>query len=523
MKIKLFSGVIALTLSALTVSAQDPIDIFNISQTQFSSLTARSAAMGGAFTSLGADGASASINPAGIGMYRTNDVGMTGSVLVSKANSTTTGPLGNYNSSDSRTVVPLNNITAMFNVYNSSVGGVRAINIGFAYNQLQNYSYRQYTTGNYDQTSMADMFAANLYNINPKDIRSSDWDPMGVYRDASTSLWSGMMAYNTGLLYVNNNQPYRYALSGDGGGTLYNGDEVYPEYYNNNFGRKGDYAFSLGFNLIDKIYIGATLAFQDYQYSKYQMYTEYANVDYNNGDLDLFDYSQQLTTEGNGFSFKFGMTAELFKGFKIAAAVHAPTIYNIKEEYYADMTSYFTSGNPKSLSASTPYNLAEYKVHTPTVFLAGASYTIGKSAIISVDYDRTFYNKMKVTDGLGKAGQQSLNSEIESNYQAVNNIRAGAEVRFGGIGYARAGYAYYGNPLKNQLNSENAWHNISGGIGIRMASFYCDLTYVNMQSKTSPQYFFYQDYGNNDIISSSQTFTNKLMRHSIMLSLGSKF
>ncbi|MEG1648776.1 MAG: hypothetical protein RR277_02685, partial [Rikenellaceae bacterium] len=515
MKIKLFSIISLLSLGAYTASAQDPIDIFNVSQTNFSSYTARSAAMGGAFTALGADGASASINPAGIGMYRTNDIGMTGSVLAIKANSTTSGALGNYQSSAKETTVPLNNITAMFNVYNSKSGSVRAINIGFAYNQMQNYSYKQYTTGNFTQGSMADLFAAKLYDVNPKDILSSSSDPLGVYREASASFWGPMMAYNTGLLYVTNDQPYKYTLSSGDNGTLFLGDEVYPELSYNNTGRKGDYAFTAGFNLIDKIYIGATLAYQDYQYSKYQLYSEFANVKNNAGDLDLYDYSQQLTTTGDGFSFKFGITAEPIKGLKLAVAVHAPTIYNIKDEYYADMTSYFTSGSVRSLSASTPYFLSEYKVHTPTVFLAGISYVLGKTAIVSFDYDRTFYNKMKVANGLGQAGRQSLNASIADNYQAVNNFRAGAEFRFLGVGYLRAGYAYYGNPLKNESSTENVWHNISGGIGVKAGVFYCDLTYVNMHTKTSPQYFYHEDFGNNNVIKSDQIFSNKITRHSI--------
>lgn len=39
--------------------------------------TARSMALGGAFTSLGADLASMSINPAGLGMYRRNEIALT--------------------------------------------------------------------------------------------------------------------------------------------------------------------------------------------------------------------------------------------------------------------------------------------------------------------------------------------------------------------------------------------------------------------------------------------------------------
>ena len=49
-----------------------PSDLFELSQTTFSLGTARSMAMAGAFTSLGADLTSMAINPAGLGMYRHN-------------------------------------------------------------------------------------------------------------------------------------------------------------------------------------------------------------------------------------------------------------------------------------------------------------------------------------------------------------------------------------------------------------------------------------------------------------------
>ena len=51
-----------------------PSDLFELSQTTFSLGTARSMAMAGAFTSLGADLTSMAINPAGLGMYRRDHV-----------------------------------------------------------------------------------------------------------------------------------------------------------------------------------------------------------------------------------------------------------------------------------------------------------------------------------------------------------------------------------------------------------------------------------------------------------------
>ena len=54
-----------------------PADLLGLSQTQFNFGTARAMAMAGAFTSLGADASSMAINPAGLGMYRKNEVTFT--------------------------------------------------------------------------------------------------------------------------------------------------------------------------------------------------------------------------------------------------------------------------------------------------------------------------------------------------------------------------------------------------------------------------------------------------------------
>ena len=54
-----------------------PGDMVELSQTQFNFGTARAMAMAGAFTSLGADLSSMSINPAGLGMYRHSDISIT--------------------------------------------------------------------------------------------------------------------------------------------------------------------------------------------------------------------------------------------------------------------------------------------------------------------------------------------------------------------------------------------------------------------------------------------------------------
>ena len=81
--------IFALTAGAVLVSASamaqtpSPEAMLKLSQYNYSFGTARSAALGGAFTSLGADLASMAINPAGLGMYQSSDVGFSPSVTSS--------------------------------------------------------------------------------------------------------------------------------------------------------------------------------------------------------------------------------------------------------------------------------------------------------------------------------------------------------------------------------------------------------------------------------------------------------
>ena len=70
-----------------TATAQTPGDLLNLSQYNYSFGTARSAALGGAFTSLGADLSSMNINPAGLGIYRGSEVGISPSLTWSNMES----------------------------------------------------------------------------------------------------------------------------------------------------------------------------------------------------------------------------------------------------------------------------------------------------------------------------------------------------------------------------------------------------------------------------------------------------
>ena len=128
-----------------------PSDLFELSQTTFSLGTARSMAMAGAFTSLGADLTSMAINPAGLGMYRRNEISIT--PLMSFARAENNAPAFNSNGKNRFSI---GNFGFTANVYEGS-GPLVSVNIGFGYNRLQdlNYQYSYYTQGNV--SSIADV------------------------------------------------------------------------------------------------------------------------------------------------------------------------------------------------------------------------------------------------------------------------------------------------------------------------------------------------------------------------------
>ena len=81
---------------AMSADALSTADLFSLSQQSFNFGTARSMAMAGAFTSLGADLTSMAINPAGLGMYRRNEISIT--PLMSFARAENNAPTFNSNS-----------------------------------------------------------------------------------------------------------------------------------------------------------------------------------------------------------------------------------------------------------------------------------------------------------------------------------------------------------------------------------------------------------------------------------------
>ena len=250
---RIFSITTMVVLSALVARAQtltmggEVISPANMShlesakfaQTEHSFMTARVAAMGGAFTSLGADLSSMSINPAGMGMYRSSQLSM--SMLYDHTRSTN----GTVGFASNKSGVAFNQVGTALNLYQGT-GALVSFTIGFGYNKLANLNYRNDANWNNSEVTIGEFFAEQMYGIDPSELGSSKapFTNPNIYPDQ----WGGVLAYRTFFIDPELNKEGlftgNYVV-----GSVPTENRIDSSLYVESEGSVGEYDFSMGFNL----------------------------------------------------------------------------------------------------------------------------------------------------------------------------------------------------------------------------------------------------------------------------------
>ena len=510
-------------------SAVSAMDLFNLSQTQFAFGTARSAAMAGAFTSLGADLASMSVNPAGMGMYRHNEMVIT--PMLSFGDSRTTGE--GFERTNT-TNVGVGNIGFVLKLRESATG-VTAINLGFGYNRLADFNRRYSTAVGGQNASMADLFARQL-GSNGITSAYLKGDTFGWGR-IDPALWGASLGYFTGMVSDGSGKWDRDMIASPSVGQFATVK---------NSGSAGEYLVSLGLNFNNKVYFGASLGIQsiymrrDVYYGENYRYDAEPALDYR---MDYVNYDQSSRISGAGVNLKLGVIYRPIEGLRLGFAFHTPTYYTMTYKYRAGMTSRVKSQttNPDGytldhqgyinppFSESTPQLVDNgpdsWDFISPARMLFGASYTLGQFAVISVDYERDWYNGIRVKGS--PYGKRLFDDFARENYKGSNTLRIGAEVRIIPQLALRAGYGLWSGGLKDKhaiFSSPVIYRTdyVGAGLGIALSkAFFIDVAYPYTRNLMTDYKMFYY-YGNGED-EASPTLSTKLLNHSVMLTLGFRF
>ena len=515
-------------------------DMYNLSFTTHNYGTARSMAMGNAFTALGADMASASINPAGIGMYLNSDISVT--PLMTFTKSPTEG--ADFNNSDAfkdrSDRFSLASAGGVFTAYRGT-GALTNFNIGFVYNRIADFNQNSKfaSFGNEATHSMANVFCT-LSNVDGLMTNSDGTMPFGN----DPYYWGAVLAYKNGLTNKDDEGWYIDRIGRDAIIDQYTAVETR--------GSIGEYAITMGFNFSDIFYMGATLGIQNVNYRRNVFYGEdylYNDGQYPSGgdmpyQLTYMNYMQSTRLSGSGVNFKVGITARPVPWLRIGVAYHTPTYYSLSLRYSAEMWSEtFSAGdNPDGYDLDNYGYMSDYvespiwedsgpyswNFRSPSRLMFGVAVTIAKRLILSADYERSWYQSIRLQKS--PIEDLSYTATMKDYFRGANTLRIGGEFRALPFMDLRLGYIFSDGGLryKNELYSHPMTRRenyITAGLGFKLGkTTYLDLAYQYNKSERTPyQSFFATEAGNEaNNIEAKPVITNN-NRHLAVLTLGFRF
>jgi hypothetical protein len=473
-----------------SIKAQNQSDAFRYSQTQPSG-TARFTSMGGAFTALGGDYSSLSLNPAGIAIYRGNEFTITPNLNFTKVGSNFLG----VSDEDIKYDFAIQNVgfVLAFNDPNQlKENGWIGFQMGFGFSNQFNFNSRRIYEGFNTQSSLMSVF---LDNANSQANFNSP-EPESFLDDYTTGL-----AWDTWLLGLD---------------TIT--DEFFVDMPNNVLQRQTlntsgsirELNISFGGNYGNRLYMGATLGFPFLRYESESSFIE-ENSQGIDSEFNSLEFKESLRTTGTGFNFKFGLIYRASDMIRLGASVHTPTFFNLEEEWNTSMSSDLVSFGRRS--SSSPDNFFNYDLTTPLRVNGGVGLIFGSAGILSLDYEFADYSQMRLRSDDDVFTNE--NRDIQDIYQQQHAIRAGGEIRANPVIF-RAGYAMYTNPYTNDF-SELQRSTISAGIGIRERSYFVDMGYYYNIYKEE----FFPYYSFNRSTANSVDFES--VRQGFLLTVGFRF
>ncbi len=506
----------ALALGAPVLNAQTTKEAFLLSQ-QYQEGTARSVAMGNAFTALGGDLGALTINPASSGVYRYSEVSITPSVSIHGVNATY---LGN-NNKDTKTRFGVSNFgyVGAFNTGRHSNGLINW-NLGVVYNKMNNLSNRMSVYGRTNKSSLLSNIAQQTNGINSSWL--SEDKTYNPFFD-SDAPWSSILAWNTFLIdnLPDSGNDYFGATENldDASKNIYIAGDLDQHFTRESTGNVSEAVINFGGNISNKLFFGVNLGIQSIYYDYKEMYSENAvnSANFNSG-FQSFTHRYHLKTSGTGINLKFGLIYLPFNGLRIGASISTPTWMYLQDKWEETMHSRFSDGEKYDLES--PLGVFDYRLNSPFRWNVGVAYTFGKIGVISADYERVDYSQMKFANSDGNnVSFVNENRDFKQYYKSSDIFRAGLELKPLPEFAFRLGYQYYSNGEKAITNFSGLQPNNTlqlGSVGVGFISnkgFFADIAYQQKLNKDE----------NNFYLGNGESGIEKPINYKIMLTLGFKF
>lgn len=524
--------------------AQNQYDVARILNDDLNG-TARFVGMGGAMSALGADISTIGTNPAGIGLFRGNDI----SLSFGFNNNQAKADMNGSTATEKRTKASFDQAGI---VWSSKIGNktdLRYVNFAFNYHKRANFN-RQFSAGGNASNGlslthvMADMLwragdAAGTYYNTETDFANL-YDAQNPYTDTYYygTPYLAALGARTNLVTPRLQSATDPTIIGMDGW-----DAASNQYYTREEGGIDEYDFNVAFNVKDRYYFGITLGVYNLDYNRYSSYGETLTA-HSEEQLErgYFTLNNFYSLEGSGVDLKLGAIIRPFEysPFRIGLAIHTPIWYSLTEHHTGDLTSNVPTTDPKEMISERenlvdylqPEYIWDYRLTTPWRFNVSMGTIVGGIMALDAEYEYAKYSSAQLDDVDGY--QLSATNAVSETLKGVHTFRAGMETKLTSAFSLRAGYnfrsapiqedAFKNIPVTDETRTDAEYLNLKSqqavtvGLGWRGKLFYADLAY---------KYDFYKAdfyaFGAEQIdLTPSATKVNN-DRHQLLFTLGVHF
>ena len=477
---------------AQNMQAQAEFDVQRVAQNEIIG-TARFIGMSGAFGSLGGDMSSLSINPAGIGIYRSSEL----SFSPSFQNAVSTSTLGTTTSNGTNLNLLVNGFGWVGTLSTYDETSFANINFGVTYHRVADFNQKTNVIGMNMPVSVLDRMA-QLEN------QGTGHSPFYDYANATKGIIVNGSSYVTPLTP---------------------GETTNQDMQMSESGGINAWDFTFGGNYSHSFYFGMGLGVKAVNYERSSSYVETFE---NGGGIEL---RNALTTTGAGLDFKAGFIVRPSQALRLGLSYTSSTIYTLTDAYQASMASEGLNGSGPDLSHIGSANYVDYVVKTPSKITVSGSYVFEKKGLISFDLDYSDYRNSILMNKDGFEIRE-INDFIQSDFKANYSFRLGGEFRVSDKLSVRAGGAWYPTTQVDNLEAldiatpnirpeysmlKDTWY-YSGGLGYRASNFFAD---VAVQEKISTEHFFNYFYQENNLRNDYASVSRKKLN--LVLTCGLKF
>lgn len=542
---KRFLLVLGIMTLSVGVSAQSMYDALRYCKDDYVG-TARSFAMGNAFTALGGDLGSVMLNPAGsaVGGYSqlviTPGLNISSCVAQGTTLSNQSEPFcfGNRTMSNDA-LMALPNLGLCFNFRLGRNYGLKSLSLSLIADRNTFYNDRTYTTGVHEGTSIAGSIASEASGIPSAELGSAH-----AYYDYP---WSSVLGWNSGMIssisdgssdYVGATE--KYVVDSDGTAKFFTAGALNQSYGRMNKGAKGHYLFNFAMNVSDIFYLGMTIGAATLNYS-HDEYLKESPVEKSDFEVDFGDkgkttfkelkYQSWYSASGSGAYAKFGFIVTPGP-MRIGASVQTPTSFVIVEKWGASAQTHFE--NPSfDGKASSPEDKYKYRMRTPWKADFGIACTVAGAAVLSADYEFCDNRStlLKTVDSSEDFYLDGINQDTRAAMGFTHQLRVGAEFKPLESLALRAGYGFTdtrcGFGKSSFIDSyQDMDHSVSCGLGYSSrGALFADIAFRTLLGHK--EYIYpYSDYSyasDGSILHYTPEILTRRNLYTVLLTVGYRF